>query len=76
MAQGVPAIFARIKNFEPQVNELRIFKGDIELSDEAESLNQKIMSLRNFQLGPAEAVRPIIHTILNTGIPLVQFPNL
>jgi len=48
MAKDVPAIFARIKNFEPQVNELRIFKGDIELLNEAENLNQKIMSLRNF----------------------------
>lgn len=79
LAQEVPSIFARLKKFDPIINELKVWKGEEEIISEAESLNEKIMSLKNFDmLGPliGSTVKPLIDQIFGMGFPLVPFPSI
>ena len=76
MAKSVASIFAKIKRLDPKVNELKVFKGGEELMSEADSLNEKIMSLKTSPSGEAGGLRSIAEKLLGSGFPLVPFPAI
>lgn len=46
ITDDVPLIFGKVVDFKPVIKELKVYKGDEALFDEAEKLNNKISNLR------------------------------
>lgn len=46
LSQILPFIFGRVLEFDPKVKELKVYKEERELFDEADYLNKKIYKMR------------------------------
>ena len=76
-SKHMPFVFGRIKDFIPTVKELKVFKGDEEMLDEAKVLNKKINEVRNkqkfFESNPL--LKIAMETLFGNTIPLFPYPD-
>lgn len=72
--EDVPLIFGKVVDFKPIIKELKIYKGEEALFDEAEKLNNKLSNLRT--LHGETGLKALTDTVLGQGIPLVPFPEV
>lgn len=73
---GVPLIFGIMRDFRPEIKELKVYdkNGDAML-DKAQDLNKKIMNWR--QLSKTnDQLKVVSDTVFNQGIPMVPFPDV
>lgn len=76
MSEHVPLIFGRITQFEPNVHEVKMFKGSTELRDEAQSLNKAIMDMRTHEFWENPYLQPFLELFFGHTIPVAPFPQV
>mmetsp|Transcript_10085 Transcript_10085/g.17006 ORF Transcript_10085/g.17006 Transcript_10085/m.17006 type:complete len:394 (+) Transcript_10085:720-1901(+) len=74
MYEGIPVVLGKIKKFTPVVNELKVFKNERELFDDARDLNDKITNIRSFQ--NKKEYKLISEFLFGQGIPMSPFPDV
>lgn len=74
ITDDVPLIFGKVVDFKPVIKELKVYKGDEALFDEAEKLNNKFTNLRT--LHGETGLKALTDTVLGQGLPLVPFPEV
>ena len=72
MNEGIPLVFGRIKDFRPTFNEVRSFKKGKERKDEADKLNKRLDSLK--QWNDNTGMKFVTDTLFGQGFPLAPFP--
>eukprot|EP00356_Strombidium_inclinatum_P013346 CAMPEP_0170482128 /NCGR_PEP_ID=MMETSP0208-20121228/2281_1 /TAXON_ID=197538 /ORGANISM="Strombidium inclinatum, Strain S3" /LENGTH=692 /DNA_ID=CAMNT_0010754929 /DNA_START=16 /DNA_END=2091 /DNA_ORIENTATION=- len=72
--QGMPQIFGRLLKFTPTFNEVKVFDDEVEQTNEAADLNNRLQNLKEQQ--DNSGLKIITDLIFNQGIPLVPFPDV
>ena len=76
MSEHVPLIFGRINDFSPNIHELKVFAGDIEVVDEADALNRAIMEAKTHEFWENPVLQPVFEFFFGHTIPLAPFPQV
>ena len=76
MSDGIPLIFGILKDFRPNVKELKVFDSSgRQKFDEARDLNDKIMNMKDVTK-KNKALKLISDRIFGQGFPMVPFPDV
>lgn len=72
--EGLPIVVGKLLKFNPIIKELKVFDGDKELFNEADSLNNKIQNIREFK-GNKE-YKMLSDFMFGQGMPIAPFPDV
>ena len=76
LSSVIPFVFGRVKTFKPKVRELKVFKGDEELMDEAARMNKRIQDLRDPSGFSRDQMNKFaLDTLFGNTLPLFPFPD-
>ena len=76
LSKILPFIFGKVAEFEPKVNELKVFQEDHELFDEADHLNQAINQMRSNEFWENPTIKPIIEFLFANTVPVAPYPDV
>jgi len=76
LSKHIPMIFGRVVDFQPNIHELKVYKGKEEQMSEAESLNKAINDARNAEFWENPMLKPFIEIFYGHSIPFAAFPNV
>ena len=74
LAKGLPMIRGKVLEFKPTFNQLKVFKGDEELLDEASQLNERLTNIKELTNNPY--LKPVYDFFFGNSIPVAPFPEI
>jgi len=76
MSEHTPLFWGRVKNFKPEIHELKVFEGKYEIHDEAQKLNEAIMNANSAEFWDNPLLTPLKMLFDAHTIPLAPFPSV
>lgn len=76
LSEILPFIFGHVAEFEPKVKELKVFKEERELRDEAERLNKIIYKMREGIFWEDPVIKPVADFLFGNAVPVAPYPEI
>ena len=76
LTEILPFIFGRVVDFQPKVNELKVFEEENELFDEADQLNNAINNMRTHEFWDDPTIKPVIEFLFANTVPVAPYPEI
>ena len=73
LSKYMPLVMGRVVDFRPKFNELKVYHGDEELSNEARTLNEQLTDFKTLSETPG--LKPITDFFFGQSIPIAPYPE-